>query len=154
MSFHLASALALLALALNTVAHKQQVPLTPSNPSLNTDPIALHEEPYWSKYGPQHDLGFTGPLSFSHLPYTKCLEDATTPNFDIAVLGLPFDTTTSYRPGARFGPSGIRHGSRRQIRGYTLSWGNSPWNLGSSVRDCGDVCARLLTTPHGFSYLG
>ncbi|MDP1092419.1 arginase family protein [Klebsiella pneumoniae] len=27
--------------------------------------------------------------------------------------GAPFDTGTSYRPGARFGPSGIRQGSRR-----------------------------------------
>jgi agmatinase len=28
-------------------------------------------------------------------------------------IGAPFDTGTSYRPGARFGPSGIRQGSRR-----------------------------------------
>lgn len=28
-------------------------------------------------------------------------------------VGAPFDTGTSYRPGARFGPSGIRQGSRR-----------------------------------------
>ncbi len=27
--------------------------------------------------------------------------------------GAPFDTGTSYRPGARFGPNGIRQGSRR-----------------------------------------
>jgi Arginase family len=32
----------------------------------------------------------------------------------VALLeGAPFDTGTSYRPGARFGPSGIRQGSRR-----------------------------------------
>lgn len=29
------------------------------------------------------------------------------------LTGAPFDTGTSYRPGARFGPSGIRQGSRR-----------------------------------------
>ena len=29
------------------------------------------------------------------------------------LIGAPFDTGTSYRPGARFGPSGIRQGSRR-----------------------------------------
>lgn len=33
--------------------------------------------------------------------------------YDIAFIGAPFDTGTSYRPGARFGPSGIRQGSRR-----------------------------------------
>lgn len=27
---------------------------------------------------------------------------------DMAVVGIPFDTATSYRPGARFGPAGIR----------------------------------------------
>lgn len=32
---------------------------------------------------------------------------------EIFLTGAPFDTGTSYRPGARFGPSGIRQGSRR-----------------------------------------
>lgn len=43
----------------------------------------------------------------------KCLthpEEA----FDIAVLGCPFDTSVSYRPGARFGPKAIRAASGRQ----------------------------------------
>jgi agmatinase len=30
---------------------------------------------------------------------------------DVAVVGVPFDTATSYRPGARFGPEAIRAGS-------------------------------------------
>ena len=32
-------------------------------------------------------------------------------NADMVVFGAPFDSTTSYRPGARFGPSAIRHES-------------------------------------------
>ena len=28
---------------------------------------------------------------------------------DFAIYGIPFDTATSYRPGARFGPQGIRN---------------------------------------------
>lgn len=40
----------------------------------------------------------------------EVLEQASNTNRDI---GAPFDTGTSYRPGARFGPSGIRQGSRR-----------------------------------------
>ena len=30
---------------------------------------------------------------------------------DIVLYGAPFDSTTSYRPGARFGPAAIRHES-------------------------------------------
>ena len=30
---------------------------------------------------------------------------------DIVLYGAPFDSTTSYRPGARFGPSAIRYES-------------------------------------------
>ncbi|KAJ7242576.1 arginase deacetylase [Mycena haematopus] len=92
------------------------------------------------KYGQQIDQPFSGPLAFSHLPYTRCLEDETE-LFDIAILGMPFDTGVSYRPGARFGPYAIRSGSRRQreARGYTMSWGNNPYNLGVKIVDCGDV---------------
>ena len=58
--------------------------------------------PTWvEKYGPQIDQTFSGPLSFSHLPYVRCLQEEST-DFDIAVLGLPFDTGVSYRPGQIF----------------------------------------------------
>lgn len=92
------------------------------------------------KYGQQIDQPFSGPLSFSHLPYTRCLEDEGA-NFDIAILGMPFDTGVSYRTGARFGPYHIRSGSRRQraARGYSLSWGNNPYSMGYKILDCGDV---------------
>ncbi|KAG8998106.1 hypothetical protein FRB94_007195 [Tulasnella sp. JGI-2019a] len=102
-----------------------------------------HEEEVWKfKYGDQVDLPFTGPLSFSHLPYAKCLDDPSK-LFDIAILGLPFDTAVSYRPGARFGPFGIRSGSRRQRPGigYTLGWKLNPYDEqhGLKIIDCGDV---------------
>jgi arginase family enzyme len=29
-------------------------------------------------------------------------------NYDVAVVGVPFDSGVSYRPGARFGPAHIR----------------------------------------------
>lgn len=112
----------------------------------NHDQVPLVNAPadgtsqWLEKYGPQIDQPFSGPLSFSHLPYARCLEEPST-NFDIAVLGMPFDTGVSYRPGARFGPYAIRSGSRRQrdSRGYTLSWGANPYALGYKVMDCGDV---------------
>ena len=112
---------------------RDQEPLAGSSPSSTQ---------WTQKYGKQTDQLFSGPLSFSHLPYARCLEDASeSAAFDIALLGMPFDTGTSYRPGARFGPHAIRAGSRRQreTRGYTLSWKSNPYRSGAKVVDCGDV---------------
>ncbi|KAG8716242.1 hypothetical protein FRC11_006636 [Ceratobasidium sp. 423] len=94
------------------------------------------------KYGPQEDMPFSGPLSFAHLPYSKCLEAANNSQpFDIAILGVPFDSAVTYRPGARFGPYGIRSGSRRisPYVGYTTAWGYSPYEQNTTIVDCGDV---------------
>ena len=102
---------------------------------------SVRQETWAEKYGAQYDLPFTGPLAFSHLPYIRCLENAS-PAFDIALLGMPFDTAVTYRPGARFGPQGIRVGSRRSLRGYStwsLSWGLDPYQQGLEIIDCGDV---------------
>ncbi|KAJ7608809.1 arginase family-domain-containing protein [Roridomyces roridus] len=102
-------------------------------------PLTEPETTWLQKYGKQIDLSYTGPLSFSHLPYARCLEDETQV-FDIAILGMPFDTTVSYRPGARFGPFAIRSGSRRQsARGFTIPWGQSPYEQGMKIMDCGDI---------------
>lgn len=37
--------------------------------------------------------------------------DASYEDADVVIFGAPFDSTTSFRPGARFGPSAIRHES-------------------------------------------
>ncbi len=61
--------------------------------------VQAAKEPTWlEKYGPQIDQAFSGPLSFSHTPYHRCLEDEGV-QFDIAILGMPFDTAVTYRPG-------------------------------------------------------
>lgn len=41
---------------------------------------------------------FSGISTFAHLDHVKCL---TKPDalFDIGILGVPFDTAVSYRPG-------------------------------------------------------
>ena len=41
---------------------------------------------------------FAGIGSFAHLKHVKCLTDPTE-LFDIAIVGAPFDTAVSYRPG-------------------------------------------------------
>jgi len=85
------------------------------------------------------DLSFSGVNSFGHLRHAKCLAD---PNqqFDVALLGFPFDTSVSYRPGARFGPHAIRMGSRRQRpeRGFSLFQQVNPYEM-LNVLDCDDA---------------
>jgi len=49
---------------------------------------------------------FAGVSTFMRLPHVRTLE-----NIDFAVLGVPFDTGVSYRPGCRFGPKAIREAS-------------------------------------------
>ena len=51
---------------------------------------------------------FSGLRTFARFPHTTELEGV-----DIAVVGLPFDTGVTYRPGARFGPAAIREQSSR-----------------------------------------
>ena len=61
------------------------------------------------RYGPPdavHAPRYTGVRTFARCPLVAGLEGV-----DVAVVGVPFDTATSYRPGARFGPEAIRAGS-------------------------------------------
>ena len=41
---------------------------------------------------------FSGVSTFAHLKHVKCLVDSEVA-FDIGILGAPFDTAVSYRPG-------------------------------------------------------
>ena len=86
------------------------------------------------------DYGFSGISTYAHLPHVRCL---TTPSelFDIALLGVPFDTAVSYRPGARFGPRAIRAASGRQtsFRGFNARAGLNPYTSWPRVLDCGDI---------------
>jgi agmatinase len=50
---------------------------------------------------------YAGEATFARLPRLRDIGQA-----DVAILGVPFDTGVSYRPGARFGPSHIRESSR------------------------------------------
>jgi agmatinase len=120
----------LLVSALATFAYTEQAILDDSAPPSS--------EAWLTKYGAQIDQPFSGPLSFSHLPYNRCLEQEGLP-LGVALLGIPFDTAVTYRPGARFGPHAIRAGSRRQraLRGWTVAWGANPYTMGTDIMDCG-----------------
>ncbi|KAL0064623.1 hypothetical protein AAF712_008449 [Marasmius tenuissimus] len=87
------------------------------------------------------DAVFSGITTFAKLPWVQCFGKEKDVPFDIAFLGAPFDTGTSYRPGARFGPAGIRAGSRRLTLygGYNVPLNANPFKSGLRIVDCGDI---------------
>ncbi|CAM1502868.1 Fc.00g076440.m01.CDS01 [Cosmosporella sp. VM-42] len=91
-----------------------------------------------AKWG--YEWSFGGIGTFAHLNHVKCLTEPTEP-FDIAIVGAPFDTAVTYRPGARFGPRAIRHASSRQtsFRGFNPRADINPYQNWAKVVDCGDI---------------
>ncbi|UPL02974.1 hypothetical protein LCI18_013908 [Fusarium solani-melongenae] len=83
---------------------------------------------------------FAGVASFGHLHHVSCLTEPQE-SFDIAIVGAPFDTSVSYRPGARFGPRAIRSASMRQTpsRSFHPQLGVNPYQNWAKVIDCGDI---------------
>ncbi|MHB8474431.1 MAG: agmatinase family protein [Gammaproteobacteria bacterium] len=49
---------------------------------------------------------FAGINTFMKAPYIEDVKSIS--SYDVAVMGVPFDGGTTYRPGTRFGPQGIR----------------------------------------------
>ncbi len=78
---------------------------------------------------------YAGHTTFARLPR---LEDVD--SYDVAVVGVPFDAGVTYRPGARFGPSYIRQGSRL-LRPYNPALDVKPF-AGTQVVDAGDIVAN------------
>ncbi len=86
----------------------------------------LHAFPY--------EITYAGVPSFLRRPYRKDLAGV-----DAAIVGVPFDTATTNRPGTRFGPRGIRAASvdlafERQVYG----WGFHPIDE-MKIADHGDL---------------
>ena len=75
---------------------------------------------------------FSGLATFARLPTSDHVE-----RWDIGVVGVPFDGGTSYRPGARFGPSAVRQGSRL-LRPYNPALEALPFER-AQVVDAGDI---------------
>jgi agmatinase len=77
---------------------------------------------------------FAQPATFMRLPH-----QADPGGVDVAILGVPFDSGTSYRPGARLGPREIRAQSSL-IRPYSYFQKVSPFEK-LTIVDAGDVDA-------------
>jgi agmatinase len=78
---------------------------------------------------------FAGPDTFARLPRLLDVRAA-----DVALLGIPFDSGVSYRPGARFGPAAVRAGSKL-LRPYNPALDVQPW-AGQQVADAGDLAVN------------
>jgi agmatinase len=70
--------------------------------------------------------------------FARIADIAEVSDYDIAVLGVPFDGGTSYRPGARFGPMAVRQAARTLRPGYHVELGVAPLEVVQIV-DAGDV---------------
>ena len=75
---------------------------------------------------------YAGVRTFARCPHVR-----ETEGVDVAVVGVPFDTATSYRAGARFGPEAIRAGSTL-LRPYHPALGVDVF-ANQSVVDWGDL---------------
>jgi agmatinase len=78
---------------------------------------------------------YAGLTTFARLPRR---EDVS--RCDVAVVGIPFDSGVTYRPGARFGPSHIRQASRL-LRPYNPELKVAPF-AHQQVVDAGDMTAN------------
>jgi agmatinase len=78
---------------------------------------------------------WAGNATFALLPRLDEVAHA-----DIVVVGVPFDSGVSYRPGARFGPNHVRESSRL-LRPYNQVAQVSPF-ADLQVADAGDIAAN------------
>jgi guanidinobutyrase len=78
---------------------------------------------------------FGGIATFMRLPLITDLSQ-----LDVAVVGVPFDIGTSNRPGARFGPRGIRSESVL-LRPYNMATRAAPFDH-LRIADTGDVATN------------
>lgn len=89
----------------------------------------------------QTSQSFVSTGTFGKLPLSYCYDAKNGPDFDIAIVGAPFDTGVSLRPGARFGPAGIRKGTE----GFMVYGAYDPFypefEIGNyaEIVECGDV---------------
>lgn len=81
--------------------------------------VVCQQKPFWiedetESHSDSPGLGrdeytpaYAGIISFAHLPFVNCLHprysEEAHEKFDIAIVGAPFDTAVTYRPGCQPG---------------------------------------------------
>ena len=86
---------------------------------------------------------FAGPSTFARLPEFRDVSHC-----DVAIVGIPFDAGTSYRPGARFGPQAIRQASRHLRTQYHPAYDTEPF-AEQQVADAGDISCNPYNNKYG-----
>lgn len=112
--------------------------MNPTSPPSSPGPI-----------GPEDPLQvprFAGRATFARLPRRDEVERC-----DVAVVGVPFDSGVTYRPGARFGPQAIRAASRL-LRTYHPGLEISPF-AAQQVADAGDVACNPFDITEAISQI-
>lgn len=79
---------------------------------------------------------YAGAATFARLPELRDV-----PRCDVAIVGIPFDAGTSFRPGARFGPQAIRQASRNLRTQYHPAYNVEPFMV-QQVADAGDMACN------------
>lgn len=87
---------------------------------------------------------YGGFPTFARLPRLDQVE-----HYDVAVVGVPFDSGVSYRPGARFGPAHIRQSSRL-LRPYNPALNRMPF-ASQQVVDAGDIDCNPFNIPEALA---
>tara|TARA_Y100001970_G_C14152065_1_gene813294 strand:- start:241 stop:1206 length:966 start_codon:yes stop_codon:yes gene_type:complete len=90
---------------------------------------------------------YAGPSTFARLPELRDVQ-----NCDIAILGIPFDAGTSYRPGARFGPHSVRQASRHLRTNYHPFYKTEPF-AELQVADAGDISCNPFNIEEAVSQI-
>jgi agmatinase len=89
---------------------------------------------------------FAGPSTFARLP---SLDEVG--RCDVAVVGVPFDSGVTFRPGARFGPIAVRQASRL-LRAYHPSLDVYPF-AAQQVADAGDIPCTPFSIPEAIAQI-
>ena len=105
------------------------------------------------RYGPED--ASRAPRYTSMRTFARCPHVTDPEGVDVAVVGIPFDTATSYRSGARFGPDAIR-GASALLRPYhpqldvdvferlsVVDWGGLDITPGNAERSLDQIAAAL-----------
>lgn len=90
---------------------------------------------------------YAGSSTFARIPEIHTVSD-----YDIAVLGVPFDGGTSFRPGARFGPMEVRKSSRHLRPAFHVELDVAPFSR-VQVVDAGDVACTPFSIPEAIDQI-
>jgi agmatinase len=106
----------------------------------------VNETPAVGPIDPLKIPRFAGPSTFARLPRRDEVERC-----DVAIVGVPFDSGVTFRPGARFGPIAIRQASRL-LRTYHPGLDVEPFG-DQQVADAGDIACNPFDIAEAISQI-